>query len=174
MNHFLLIILLLFNFINTQTCGIKNPEGFEDCDQDSNDESVCCYSEVSFLDQPNTLCIFIPRSQIFLTPYITAMDIGFKKNLIKMNIDCNATNTYNDSRPYTPCGQPNPEKPEDCFEYSLSNSSCCYIKSPDGKSYCLWDDGNSKHNSEYFGTEVACSSFFIKLGECLLLLFLLL
>ena len=55
------------------------------------------------------------------------MDIGFKKNLIQMHIDCNATISYNDSRPYTQCGQANPEKPEDCFQYSASNSSCCYI-----------------------------------------------
>lgn len=160
-----LIMTFLFLIKDTflQTCGSKDPKNYSDCSEDSNSESVCCYSEVSLMNTTNTLCVLVPKSQAYITPYITAMDIGLGKDkLILMNVDCNIEANVNSTGRYTKCGELNPKTEDDCLRYSSKNASCCYIRSPDGNSVCLWNDGVYKHNSTYFGTQVICTGSYLK------------
>lgn len=171
-NEFLFIFLLciFFEKIKTQTCGSKNPENFTVCNMHSNTDSLCCYAEVSLLNENNTMCILVPRSQSFITPYITALDVGMDKNYIKMKIDCgNVTRALNQA--YSLCKPEPPKNPEDCFAHSQSNSSCCYIESPDGNKVCLFNDGVYDDDDTYFGTRIYCAGSFIKNKILIVLLY---
>lgn len=157
------IFISLFKEENLQVCGPKNPKNFKDCNEESNSDSSCCYASLSLLNENKKLCLLVPNSQLFMTPYITAMDVGLgKKNLLKMNIDCNITLKNETNVPFSVCGENTPLTPQDCFNYSTTNASCCYIESPDGKSVCLWNDGIYKIDTKYFGTRIACKEFFLK------------
>ena len=161
----ILLILYIITLIKTQTCGIDNPKNFDDCNIDSNDKSICCYSKFTLSNSNKSICIFVPKSQIFITQYITAIDIGLDGQYIQIDIDCNIddmTNTTDEYVPYTPCGEPDPINAYDCLNFSNNKLSCCYIESPDGNKVCLWNDGIYKHNSTYFGMKVICGSYNIK------------
>lgn len=154
----ILTVITLFSFISSQTCGVKNPNSFDDCNYDSSKNSVCCYAGVSLLDKEETLCVYVPKSQVFITPFITSMDIGLSPNNIKMNIDCGfKAGDIPQNESYSICGEA-PTKAEDCFIKSTLNQSCCYVKNPDESTVCLLNSGIYKGNNTYFGIQIVCSS----------------
>lgn len=152
------VLLLMITFISSQTCGVKNPTSFDDCNYDSSKNSICCFAGVSLLDKEETLCVYVPKSQVFITPFISSMDIGLSPNNIKMDIDCGfKAGDIPQNESYSICGE-NPTKVEDCFIKSTLNKSCCYVKNPDGSTVCLLNSGIYKGNNTYFGIQVVCSS----------------
>ena len=141
-------------YLSTTPCGdcsfnkniIKNYGGknINDCLKYTKGNSLCCFASVSLFGSSNTLCVLIPQTQVYLTPHITAMDVGIQEGLINMKIDCNYTAKYGTQEAFNPCGPPQPLSKEVCFEYSLKNSSCCFISSPDGHTACLWNDNGRR------------------------------
>ena len=159
---FVLLMITLFTIISSQTCGVKNPTSFDDCKYDSSKNSICCFAGVSLLDKEETLCVYVPKSQVFITPFITSMDIGLSPNNIKMDIDCGfKAGDIPQNESYSICGE-NPTKVEDCFIKSTLNQSCCYVRNPDESTVCLLNSGIYKGNNTYFGIQVVCSSETIK------------
>jgi hypothetical protein len=162
----ILILIFIFSFfiqIKTQTCGVANPNNFSDCEFDSSKHSICCYAEVALLNQSETLCVYVPKSQIFITPFISSMDIGLTDNNIEIYLNCGYDpESLKEGETYSICRY-DPEKPEDCFQNSTENASCCYISNPDNSSVCLLNSGIYKKNENYFGIKVICNAFKIKI-----------
>ena len=163
----LIFFLKLLIIIKTQTCGVKDPKNIEDCLKGSSTNSICCYTKIQTLvntvNTSDTLCIFVPKSQIFITPHITSLDIGSNDDYIDIFLDCGfEPEKLNPGEPYSYCGQ-NPETPDDCIKNSLHNASCCYIKNSNGNSFCVLNNGIYNSNSSYFGVNIICNSDYIKI-----------
>ena len=157
----LLILLNEHPKVNAQTCGVANPQSLEDCTYDSSKNSICCIAKVSLIDKHETLCVYVPKSQIFITPFVNMMDIGLAPDNILMDINCGfKAGDIPVNEPYSICGV-DPENETECFENSLPNATCCYIKNPDNSSVCLLNSGLYKSNDTYFGITVICGSDFI-------------
>lgn len=159
------ILLLSFVIINTQaqTCGVKNPLSFEDCIDDSSKNSVCCYAGVSLLNNSQTLCVYVPKTQIFITPFVKSMDIGLSPDNIAIQLDCGfKPGDISENEPYSLCGL-DPQTELECFEKSTSSASCCYIQNPDGLSVCLLNNGIHKKSETYFGIKVSCDAHLINM-----------
>ena len=170
--HLFGTIILLFSikYINNQTCGVANPKNLSECESDSSKNSICCFANVSLLEKQETLCVYVPKSQIFITPFVTSMDIGLSPNNIAMNIDCGfKPGDIPQNESFSVCAE-NPETEEDCFKQSTETQSCCYIENPDNTTVCILNSGVYKNNSTYFGIKVICGGGYI--GEFLYLNFL--
>lgn len=170
--HIFGAIILLFSikYISNQTCGVANPESLSECEDDSSKNSICCYAQVSLLEKEETLCVYVPKSQVFITPFVTSMDIGLSPNNIEMNIDCGfKAGDIPQNESFSVCGE-NPENEEDCFKQSTETQSCCYIENPDSSKVCILNNGVYKSNSTYFGIKVICGVGYI--GKFLYLNFL--
>lgn len=148
--------------IKLQTCGVKDPKSFSDCESDSSKNSICCFAHVSLMEKEETLCVFVPKSQVFITPFVSSMDIGLSPDNIAVALDC-GFNPYDipENQSYSVCGE-NPQNETDCFMNSIPNASCCYISNPDNNSVCLLNNGLYKTNSSYFGIRISCFSNFLK------------
>jgi len=158
----LIVIFSFFNIIKSQTCGVPNPSNFSDCEDDSSKHSICCFAEVTLINQTETLCVYVPKSQIFITPFISSMDIGLADYNIDIELNCGYNpESLKEGETYSICRH-DPEKPEDCFLNSTENASCCYISNPDNNSVCLLNSGIYKKNENYFGIKVICEAFKIK------------
>jgi hypothetical protein len=164
-NYFVLIICM-----TSQKCGPKNPTDKDSCLRNSNynDNNVCCFASVSSLNKTNSeilgstdICLLIPKDKIFLAPYLTQMDLGINNENLKMNIDCG--NDGELFRAYQKCGPEFPNDFDDCRINSTPGSSCCYFKSPDGKSTCLLNPEISKQNKTMYGILVTCEGENLKL-----------
>ena len=160
---FFLKILIIIN----QTCGAKDPKDINDCIDSSSTNSICCFvniqTKVDSENKSDTLCIFVPRSQIFITPHITSLDIGSNEEDISIFLDCGFEPTkLKQGEPYSYCGE-NPKEPYDCIKNSTHNSSCCYIKNSNGNSFCVLNNGIYNSNSSYFGVNIICKSKYLNL-----------
>lgn len=154
------IYILIFIIINiqAQTCGEKDPTGFSQCNPDSSTNSICCYAGVKLLDSHQTLCVYVPKAQLFITPFVKSMDIGLSPNNIEIHLDCGfKPGDIAENEPYSICRE-DPENEKDCFSKSTETASCCYIKNPDGTSVCLLNNGIYKKSETYFGIKVSCNS----------------
>ena len=156
----LIIILLYLKKLNFQTCGVKDPKSFLDCEKSSSKNSICCFAHVSLMDKEETLCVLVPKSQIFITPFVSSMDIGLSPDNIAVELDCGFhPNDIPQNQSYSVCGV-NPQNENDCFSNSIANASCCFISNPDNNSVCLLNNGIYKKNDTYFGIRITCNSFF--------------
>ena len=179
MLDFLLFFLIIkISIIINQTCGVKDPENLDDCLKSSSTNSICCYTKIqadfNSLNKNDTLCIFVPRSQIFITPHITSLDIGSNEGDIKIELDCGFDPLkLKKGEPYSYCGE-TPKTPFDCLNNSTPNASCCYIKNTNGESYCVLNNGLYNSNNSYFGVNIVCQerNINIKLFIFIFLLFL--
>ena len=170
---FHIIFLQILNQINTQTCGVKDPKSFKDCKDDSSKNSICCFAHVSLMEKEETLCVFVPKSQIFITPFISSMDIGLSPDNIAVELDCGyKPGDIPENQSYSVCGE-NPKNENDCFINSIENASCCYINNPDNNSVCLLNNGIYKKNDTYFGIRITCNEKFLNLGFIGFLMFFL-
>ncbi len=179
MLDFLLFFLIIkISIIINQTCGVKDPENLDDCLKSSSTNSICCYTKIqadfNSLNKNDTLCIFVPRSQIFITPHIKSLDIGSNEGDIKIELDCGFDPLkLKKGEPYSYCGE-TPKTPFDCLNNSTPNASCCYIKNTNGESYCVLNNGLYNSNNSYFGVNIVCQerNINIKLFIFIFLLFL--
>ena len=159
-SFFISELIIKISIIMSQTCGVKDPENLEDCLKSSSTNSICCYTRIqadfNTLNKNDTLCIFVPRSQIFITPHIKSLDIGSDEGDIQIELDC-GFNPLNlkPGEPYSYCGE-TPKSPYDCLNNSTPNASCCYIKNPNGESYCVLNNGLYNSNNSYFGVNIVC------------------
>ena len=177
---FFLILIKSISIIINQTCGMKNPQNFEDCYQHSSLRSICCFTKIETKinmednnTKSDTLCIFVPRSQIFITPHIKSLDIGANDGNIDIKLECGFDpNKLTLGEPYSYCGE-SPKTPFDCINNSTSNASCCYIQNPNGETFCVLNNGIYNSNRTLFGVKVICASKFnsIKLYFLISLLF---
>ena len=183
MIKFILIILItkIINILN-QTCGAKDPKNLNECLISSSTNSICCYVKIQTTinmkdknDTKNdTLCIFVPRSQIFITPHIKSLDIGSDEGIIDIELDCRFDpQKLNKGEPYSYCGEA-PKAPFDCINNSIPNASCCYIYNPNGESFCVLNNGIYNSNSSYFGVNIVCKEIYIKLELNILLFYFIL
>ena len=164
MKIIIIIILIKFLLILNQTCGAKDPKNLEECLDSSSTNSICCYTKIQMENKNDTLCIFVPRSQIFITPHIKSLDIGSDEENIEIELDCGFDpEKLKEGEPYSYCGFA-PQKPSDCIRNSTRNASCCYIKNPNGEAYCVLNNGIYNSNSSYFGVNIVCQGNSIKLN----------
>ena len=86
------LLLTKFTIFLNQTCGVKDPKNLEECLASSSTNSICCFTKIqtniSTSYRNDTLCIFVPRSQIFITPHIKSLDIGSNEGDIEIELDC--------------------------------------------------------------------------------------
>ena len=153
-----LLLTLLFHYIHSQTCGVPDPLSLSDCYPSSSKNNYCCYVDVKLSQRKESLCLFIPKNQIYITPYLNHIDIGIEDETLEFHVDCG----YNKSllkkgEPYSECGVPFPTKAEQCFNDSLVNLSCCFLKNPKGNATCLYNIGIIKRNESYFGINIICA-----------------
>ena len=170
----LIILYLKILIIYSQSCGAKDPKNINDCLISSSTNSICCYTKiqtkVNSENRTDTFCIFVPRSQIFITPHITSLDIGSNEDSIDIELDCGfEPKKLKKGEPYSYCGE-NPKNPIDCIQNSLNNASCCYIKNSNGNSFCVLNNGIYNSNSSYFGVNIVCNSKYLKQNLILLLI----
>ena len=163
---FFIISYLKIIIIISQSCGAKDPKSIDDCIGSSSTNSICCFTKIKTVVESeirsDTLCIFVPRSQIFITPHITSINIGSNEDNIDLFLDCGFDPTkLTEGEPYSYCGE-NPKTPEDCIKNSTKTASCCYIKNYDGKSFCVLNNGIYNSNSSYFGVNIICNSKYLK------------
>ena len=164
---FIILYLKILIIIN-QSCGATDPKSIEDCIESSSTNSICCFvniqTKVDSQNRSDTLCIFVPRSQIFITPHITSLDIGSNEEDISVFLDCGFEPTkLKQGEPYSYCGE-NPKDPNDCIKNSMKNASCCYIKNSNGNSFCVLNNGIYNNNRSYFGVNIICNSKYLKLN----------
>ena len=164
---FLILFFLKILIIKSQSCGAKDPKNINDCLKDSSKNSICCYTMIQTVvnteNRTDTLCIYVPKSQIFITPYISSLDIGSNEDNIYISLDCGFNpEELKPGEPYSNCGE-NPQTPYDCIRNSTYNASCCYIKNSNGNSFCVLNNGIYNSNSSYFGVNIICGSNYIKL-----------
>ena len=169
--YILIILITKISIIFNQTCGAKDPKDLNDCLVSSSTNSICCYTKIQTtinrLDTNNTkndtLCIFVPKSQIFITPHIRSLDIGSDEGYIDIELDCGFDpQKLKSGEPYSYCGE-TPKTPYDCIINSTPNASCCYINNPNGESFCVLNNGIYNSNSSYFGVNIVCKGIYIKL-----------
>lgn len=168
--YLLTILSISIPFINSQSCGVPNPIALDECLKDSTSHSICCYAKVSLLNRNETLCIYVPKNQIFITPYLSSMDISFEESNLDFTIDCGENKDRNKGESFSVCGT-NPQTPDDCLSKSLTNASCCYVSNPNGKATCLLNNGIYKKNSTFFGINIICSGFINKWYSYLIIIF---
>ena len=174
---FIILYLKILIIIN-QSCGAKDPKNIDDCIGSSSTNSICCFTKIKTrVDSENrtdTLCIFVPRSQIFITPHIKSIDIGSNEDDIDITLDCGfEPNKLEQGQPYSYCGE-NPKVPEDCIKNSMKNASCCYIKNSNGNSFCVLNNGIYNNNSSYFGINIICNSKYLNMNNLIIVIQLLL
>ena len=174
---FIILYLKILIIIN-QSCGAKDPKNIDDCIGSSSTNSICCFTKIKTrVDSENrtdTLCIFVPRSQIFITPHIKSIDIGSNEDDIDITLDCGfEPNKLEKGQPYSYCGE-NPKVPEDCIKNSMKNASCCYIKNSNGNSFCVLNNGIYNNNSSYFGINIICNSKYLKINLLIMIVLLML
>lgn len=174
---FLLILITKIAYILTQTCGTKDPKSLNDCIVSSSTNSICCYTKIGTTinvvnkneNKNGTLCIFVPRSQIFITPHIRSLDIGSDEGKIDIELDCGFDpKKVEKGEPYSYCGE-NPKSPNDCINNSTSQASCCYIQNPNGEAFCVLNNGIYNSNNSYFGINVVCKGIHIQFTVNILL-----
>jgi len=178
MELFLIILFKIFSLILTQTCGVKDPINLQECLSSSSTNSICCYTKIQGLEKNDTLCIFVPKSQIFITPHIKSLDIGSNEGNIDIELDCGfVPDELKEGEPYSYCGE-SPETPSDCIKNSNPNASCCFIKNPNGETFCVLNNGIYNSNSSYFGVNIVCQGNSINIDKliyfilfCFLLIF---
>ena len=165
MIHCLLLILInVFSLILNQTCGVKDPKSLEECLVHSSTNSKCCYAKIQIKTRNDTLCIFVPNSQIFITPHIRSLDIGLNDEDIEIELNCGFDpSKLKDGEPYSYCGE-SPKNPYDCIQNSYPHNSCCYIRNPMGESFCVLNNGIYNSNSTYFGVNIVCQEKYIKIN----------
>ena len=169
---FIILYLKILIIIN-QSCGAKDPKNIDDSIGSSSTNSICCFTKIKTrVDSENrtdTLCIFVPRSQIFITPHIKSIDIGSNEDDIDITLDCGfEPNKLEQGQPYSYCGE-NPKVPEDCIKNSMKNASCCYIKNSNGNSFCVLNNGIYNNNSSYFGINIICNSKYLNMKNSLII-----
>ena len=174
----LIILYLKILIIYSQSCGAKDPKNINDCLISSSTNSICCYTKiqtkVNSENRTDTLCIFVPRSQIFITPHITSLDIGSNEEDISIILDCGFDPTkLKQGEPYSYCGE-SPKEPYDCIKNSTYNASCCYIKNSNGNSFCVLNNGIYNNNSSYFGINIICNSKYLKINLLIMIVLLML
>ena len=165
---FLILYLKILLIIN-QSCGAKDPKNINDCIGSSSTNSICCFTKIKTIvdsvNKTDTLCIFVPRSQIFITPHIKSIDIGSNEDDIYITLDCGFEPTkLKQGEPYSYCGE-NPKTPQDCIKNSMKNASCCYIKNSNGNSFCVLNNGIYNNNSTYFGINIICNSKYLNMNK---------
>ena len=162
-----LILITKISIILNQTCGIKDPVTLDDCLVSSSTNSRCCYAKIQMQNKNDTLCIFVPNSQIFITPHIKSLDIGLDDEDIEIELNCGFDpRKLKKGEPYSYCGE-SPNTPYDCINNSYPNNSCCYIRNPSGESFCVLNNGIYNSNSSYFGVNIVCQDYYIKLNKFL-------
>ena len=154
------LLLAKFSIFLSQTCGVKDPKNLEECLKSSSKNSICCFTKIqtniSATYRNDTLCIFVPKSQIFITPHISSLDIGSNEGNIEIELDCGFDpDNLKEGEPYSYCGK-EPKTPFDCLNNSTKNASCCYIRNPNGESYCVLNNGLYNSNNSYFGVNIVC------------------
>ena len=159
-------LIIKISIVLNQTCGVKDPKNLEDCLKSSSTNSICCYTKIqthiNMLNKNDTLCIFVPRSQIFITPHIKSLNIGSEEGDIEIELDCGFEPLkLKEGEPYSYCGV-SPKNPYDCLNNSTPNASCCYIKNTNGESYCVLNNGLYNSNNSYFGVNIICEGNYIK------------
>ena len=167
----LIILIMNFSIIISQTCGVKDPNSLDECLQSSSTNSICCYTKIQTkinnIYKNDTLCIFVPRSQIFITPHIKSLDIGSEEGDIEIELDCGFDPLkLKKGEPYSYCGEA-PKTPYDCLSNSTPNASCCYIKNTNGESYCVLNNGLYNSNNSYFGVNIVCHDIYIYFNKFL-------
>ena len=172
---FIILYLKILIIIN-QSCGAKDPRNIDDCIGSSSTNSICCFTKiqtkVNSENRTDTLCIFVPRSQIFITPHIKSIDIGSNEDDIDIILDCGFEPTkLKEGEPYSYCGE-NPKVPEDCIKNSMKNASCCYIKNSNGNSFCVLNNGVYKNNKTYFGVNIICNSNYLEMNVLKIIIFI--
>lgn len=164
------ILPILIPFINSQSCGVPNPKVLDECLKDSTANSICCQANVSLLNRNETLCVYVPKNQVFITPYLSSMDISYEESNLDFKIDCGKNKNINKGESFSVCGT-DPKTPDDCLSKSLTNASCCYVSNPNGKATCLLNNGIYKKNSTFFGINIICSGFINKWYNYLIIFF---
>jgi len=164
----LLLFLIKISVTLNQTCGIKEPKSFDECISDSSTNSICCYARIKSSTKDSTLCIFVPKSQIFITPHIRSLDIGSQEEFIDIFLECGfKPDNISYGNPYSLCGD-NPKEPYDCINNSTKNASCCYIKNPNGESFCVLNNGIYNNNKSFFGVKIICQGNFLYINILIL------
>ena len=177
MKKFILtIIYLKILIIKSQTCGVTDPKSIDDCIESSSTNSVCCFLSIKTKEdsqnKSDTLCIFVPKSQIFITPHITSLDLGSNEEDISISLDCGFDPIkLKQGEPYSYCGE-NPKEPFDCINNSTRNASCCYIKNSNGNSFCVLNNGVYKNNKTYFGVNIICNSNYLEMNVLKIIFFI--
>ena len=177
---FLILQIFYISEILSQTCGrTKNPKSKEDCLVGSSTNSLCCFMKTNLENDTDYQCIFVPKSQIFITPHIQSFKIGKDDDteIIEMQIECGFEPAkLPKNAPYSYCNTTfeQPTNPYQCINNSLPNSTCCFIRNPNNNSYCVFNNGLYRDNNTFFGVEIVCKGFFINFRKLLFFLFLLL
>ena len=98
---------------------------------------------------------------MFITLHIKSLDIGSNEGYIEIELDCGfEPENLQRGEPYSYCGK-DPKTPYDCLNNSVSNVSCCYIRNPNGESYCVLNNGLYNSNNSYFGVNIVCKGKYI-------------
>lgn len=155
--------------IFSQICGVDNPQKADDCliFSSKNQIEFCCFAKIynydSIINVNNTnstnMCILIPASNVFLTPFITSMNIGTTNQKLNLDIDCGDSNLNLYSSSST-CGPLAPSGPGDCQKFSTLNNTCCYLSTPENTTMCLFNNSLLKKNQTINGINIICN------GKC--------
>ena len=160
------LLFYLIQSLNSQICSIDNPTHIDNCTIAINTSNYCCYSNLHYKNDTNSLCVLIPKNIGFISSYIKVMKLP-GSDPINVDIDCGMKEIKN----YT-CGNPNPNDIDDCKKFSTSNRSCCLFKS-DKSSMCFYNDNNLYYNQEIFGYNLICNGSYLKLGFFIIIIFFL-
>ena len=168
MKFFFIFLFLQINYISkifSQTCGKAKPQSKEECLSDSSTNSYCCHLKTKLSNDTDSQCIFVPKSQIFITPHLKSIRIGKDDDteIIEINIDCGFDpGNLSQGQPYSYCNKTSaPVDPYECINNSYINATCCYIRNPNNSSYCVLNNGIYKDNNTFFGVEIICKGNYI-------------
>ena len=168
----IILSIYLFKSINNQNCTSIKPEIRYDCLQYSNPEGFCCYNSAE------NICESVGINDLKNHP---KLDCGVTEE----NYGLYEFDEYHPRHelklPFQACGEQNPEKKEDCLEYSEMTNTCCFFQDTNGKKGCFLIgkrySGDSKEKSYMNNNALIkyqCNSFYMEFQFYLILFLLIL
>jgi hypothetical protein len=131
-NLFISLFILLLGYINCQCLATSNPNSYEDCVKNSDDQNYCCLVSTPGYQPAEKKCVQLAKNKFYGQNRVTIQGETWNMNCGK------------DAEPYVveggQCGNLDPIFGIDCWAFSTMHNSCCLYKSQNttGTPACQW------------------------------------